>query len=145
MSDIPFIDADRRGIDTVDPAAFTDLLKKYGLDGAADGYGIHIYPGSSGTRAARAKHISNALSFCGGADGKPCWITEWGFANKSKTCPADDNNRQQLVEKARERFRQMMDSGQIAAAYYFDWDEGTYGVWRCGALTPAGQAAMVTK
>ncbi|MFV0798690.1 glycoside hydrolase [Brucella sp. MAB-22] len=145
LSDIPFIDADRRGIDTVDPAVFTDLLKKYGLNDAADGYGIHIYPGSSGTRAARAKHISSALSFCGGADGKPCWITEWGFANTSKACPANDNNREQLVEKARDRFRQMMDSGQIAAAYYFDWDASTYGVWRCGSLTPAGKAATVTK
>ena len=145
LSDIPFIDADRRGIDSVDPAVFTDLLKKYGLDEAVDGYGIHIYPGSSGTLAARAKHIGKSLSFCGGADGKPCWITEWGFANTSKACPANDNNRQKLVEKARERFRQMMDNGQIAAAYYFDWDEGTYGVWRCGALTPAGRAATVTK
>lgn len=145
LSDIPFIDADRRGIDSVDPAVFTDLLKKYGLNDVADGYGIHIYPGSSGSRAARAKHITSALSFCGGADGKPCWITEWGFANTSKACPANDNNREQLVEKARDRFRQMMDSGQIAAAYYFDWDASTYGVWRCGSLTPAGQAATVTK
>ncbi|MGW6778254.1 glycoside hydrolase [Brucella pseudogrignonensis] len=145
LSDIPFIDADRRGIDSVDPAVFTDLLKKYGLNDVADGYGIHIYPGSSGTRAARAKHITSALSFCGGADGKPCWITEWGFANTSKACPANDNNREQLVEKARDRFRQMMDGGQIAAAYYFDWDASTYGVWRCGSLTPAGQAATVTK
>ena len=145
LSDIPFIDADRRGIDTVDPAVFTDLLKKYGLDKAADGYGMHIYPGSSGTRAARAKHINNALSVCGGAGGKPCWITEWGFANTSKACPANDNNREQLVEKTRDRFRQMMDSGQIAAAYYFDWDASPYGVWRCGSLTPAGRAATVTK
>jgi hypothetical protein len=145
LSDIPFIDADRRGIDSVDPAVFTDLLRKYGLNDVADGYGIHIYPGSSGSRAARAKHITSALSFCGGADGKPCWITEWGFANTSKACPANDNNREQLVEKARDRFRQMMDSGQIAAAYYFDWDASTYGVWRCGSLTPAGQAATVTK
>ncbi len=145
LSDIPFIDADRRGIDSVDPAVFTDLLRKYGLNDVADGYGIHIYPGSSGTRAARAKHIASALSFCGGADGKPCWITEWGFANISKACPANDNNREQLIEKARDRFRQMMDSGQIAAAYYFDWDASTYGVWRCGSLTPAGQAATVTK
>lgn len=145
LSDIPFIDADRRGIDTVEPAAFTDLLKKYGLDEAADGYGIHIYPGSSGTQAARAKHISNALSFCGGANGKPCWITEWGFANTSKACPANDNNREKLVGKARDRFRQMMDSGRIAAAYYFDWDASMYGVWRCGALTPAGKAATVTQ
>ncbi len=59
LSDIPFIDADRRGIDTVDPAVFTDLLKKYGLNDAADGYGIHIYPGSSGTRL-RARSISAA-------------------------------------------------------------------------------------
>ncbi|WP_247870298.1 glycoside hydrolase [Ochrobactrum sp. CGA5] len=145
LSDIPFIDADRRGIDTVDPAVFTDLLKKYGLNDVADGYGIHIYPGSNGTRAARAKHVSKALSFCGGPDGKPCWVTEWGFANTSKACPTNDDNREQLVQKARDRFRQMMASGQIAAAYYFDWDASTYGVWRCGSLTSAGKAATVTQ
>lgn len=145
LSDIPFIDADRRGIDSVDPAVFTDLLKKSGLNDVADGYGIHIYPGSSGTRAARAKHINSALSFCGGADGKPCWITEWGFANTSKACPANDDKRKRMVEKASNRFRQMMDNGQIAAAYYFDWDASTYGVWRCGSLTPSGRAAAVAK
>lgn len=145
LSDIPFIDADRRGIDTIEPAVFTNILQKYGLDEVADGYGIHIYPGSSGTRAARAKHIGKALSFCGGPGGKPCWITEWGFANTSKACPANDNNRQQLVGRAREHFRAMMDTGQVAAAYYFDWDASPYGVWRCGGLTPAGRAATETK
>lgn len=146
LSDIPFNDADRRGIDSVDPATFTGMLKKYGLDEVADGYGIHIYPGSNGTRAARAKHVEASLSFCGAEQGgKPCWITEWGFANLSKTCPADDGNRTQLVHRARDRFRQMMDTNRVAAAYYFDWDATTYGVWRCGGLTPAGRAATVTK
>ncbi len=102
-------------------------------------------PAAAG-RALLAQNTSTMrFLFCGGVDGKPCWITEWGFANTSKACPANDNNREQLVEKTRDRFRQMMDSGQIAAAYYFDWDASTYGVWRCGALTPAGKAATVTK
>jgi hypothetical protein len=35
-----------------------------------------------------------------------------------------------------------MRAGRIAAAFYFDWDEAKYGVWRCGGLSPAGRAAV---
>ncbi|QND54636.1 glycoside hydrolase (plasmid) [Phyllobacterium sp. 628] len=145
LSDIPPADADRRGIDSIDPTSFTNLLRKHGLDKAVDGYGIHIYPGSNGTPNARAVHMSQALSICRTEpDGKPCWITEWGFANTSTTCPANDGNRERLVQAARNRFEELMGTGRVAAAYYFDWDATTYGVWRCGGLSPAGKAAVVS-
>lgn len=145
LSDIPVADADRRGIDSIDPASFTNLMRKHGLDKVVDGYGIHIYPGSNGTAAARAAHVSQALSICRSEpDGKPCWITEWGFSNTATTCPANDGSREQLVEAARSRFAELMGTGRVAAAYYFDWDAKGYGVWRCGGLSPAGRAAVVT-
>ncbi|MBA8881955.1 glycoside hydrolase [Phyllobacterium myrsinacearum] len=145
LSDIPVADADRRGIDSIDPASFTNLMRKHGLDKVVDGYGIHIYPGSNGTATARATHVSQALSICRSEpDGKPCWITEWGFSNTSTTCPANDNSRERLVEAARSRFEELMGTGRVAAAYYFDWDAKGYGVWRCGGLSPAGRAAVVT-
>lgn len=144
LSDIPFADADRRGIDSVDLTIFTNLLREHGLDKVVDGYGIHIYPGSNGTPKARADHISQALSICRSEpDGKPCWITEWGFSNTSTTCPANDGSRELLVETARNRFEELMGTGRVAAAYYFDWDAKGYGVWRCGGLSPAGKAAVV--
>ena len=143
LSDIPLGDADRRGIDRIDPESFTALLRKHGLDDAADGYGIHIYPGSSGKAGARKKHVSVALSICGsGPVGKPCWITEWGYANTSKSCPANDNARAPLVNETRARIEDLMKAGRVAAAYYFDWDATSYGVWRCGGLSPAGRVAV---
>lgn len=144
LSDIPPAHADRRGIDSLDPATFTALLRKHGLDKVADGYGIHIYPSGEGSPETRRKHVDQALSICHARpeEGKPCWITEWGFGNTQKTCPDDDNRRERLVKATRERFAELMRTGRIAAAFYFDWDEGTYGVWRCGGLSPAGRAAV---
>ncbi|CAM5216678.1 Glycoside hydrolase OS=Bosea thiooxidans OX=53254 GN=SAMN05660750_01347 PE=4 SV=1 [Bosea thiooxidans] len=144
LSDIPPEHADRRGIDSIDPVSFTALLREHGLDQAADGYGIHIYPGGDRTPAAREQHVEQALSICRSrpAEGKPCWITEWGFANTAKTCPTDDSRRERLVKATRERFADLMRDGRIAAAFYFDWDATTYGIWRCGGLSPAGRAAV---
>lgn len=144
LSDIPPEHADRRGIDSIDPASFTALMRQHGLDQAADGYGIHIYPGGDHSPAAREQHVEQALSICRvrPAEGKPCWITEWGFANTEKTCPADDSRREPLVKATRDRFAQLMREGRIVAAFYFDWDATTYGVWRCGGLSPAGRAAV---
>jgi hypothetical protein len=144
LSDIPPAHADRRGIDSIDLASFTALLRKHGLDQAADGYGIHIYPGGDTSPSARQQHVDQALSICRTQPegGKPCWITEWGFANTAKTCPADDSRRERLVKATRERFSELMRAGRIAAAFYFDWDATTYGVWRCGELSPAGRAAV---
>lgn len=144
LSDIPLADADRRGIDSIDPSTFTALLRKHGLDSAVDGYGIHIYPGSGGSALVREKHVDQALSICGSQPGgKPCWITEWGFSNTSKTCPADDSSREHLVRAARNEFEELMKTGRVAAAYYFDWDATPYGVWRCGGLSPAGKTAVM--
>lgn len=144
LSDIPPEHADRRGVDSIDPVSFTALLRKHGLDKAADAYGIHIYPGGDGSAAARTQHVDQALSICRTRpeEGKPCWITEWGFANTAKTCPADDSRRERLVKATRERFAELMRAGRIGAAFYFDWDATTYGVWRCGELSPAGRAAV---
>jgi len=144
LSDIPPAHADRRGIDSIDPVSFTALMREHGLDQAADGYGIHVYPGGDGSPAAREQHVEQALSICRSrpAEGKPCWVTEWGFANTAKTCPADDSRRERLVKATRERFANLMRDGRIAAAFYFDWDATIYGIWRCGGLSPAGRAAV---
>lgn len=143
LSDIPVADADRRGIDSIDPSAFTSLLQKHGLDKVVDGYGIHIYPGSGGSSSARDQHMNQALSICGTKpDGKPCWITEWGFSNKSTSCSEDDHSRERLVRATKSRFEELMQAGRVEAAYYFNWDATPYSVWRCGTLSPAGRMAV---
>jgi hypothetical protein len=67
LSDIPPEHADRRGIDSIDPASFTALLRKHGLDKAADGYGLHIYPSGEGSpEACRPGALNLPLAAGGG-------------------------------------------------------------------------------
>lgn len=36
-----------------------------------------------------------------------------------------------------------MEEKRLEAAFYYDWDtQPAYSVWRCGALSPAGAAAI---
>ena len=144
LSDMPVPFSRRVGLEIVPPADWTARMQKLGLDALIDAYGIHVYPGSSGTRARRDGLVREALSFCG-ADraGKPCWITEWGVANTSPTCPIEDNRRAILVDQVRAIIDRDIQAGRVAAAYYFDWDSTTpYSVWRCGGLSSAGRAAI---
>jgi hypothetical protein len=144
LSDMPVPFSRRIGLEIVPAPDWTARMQALGLDDLVDAYGIHVYPGSTGTRARRDGLVREALSFCGpdGA-GKPCWITEWGVANTSPRCPVDDKARAAQVEQVRSIIDADIEAGRVEAAYYFDWDSETpYSVWRCGGLSSAGRAAI---
>lgn len=144
LSDMPVPFSRRIGLEIVPAPDWTARMQALGLDALVDAYGIHVYPGSTGTRARRDGLVREALSFCGpdGA-GKPCWITEWGVANTSPRCPVDDKVRAAQVEQVRSIIDADIAAGRVEAAYYFDWDSETpYSVWRCGGLSSAGRAAI---
>ncbi|MCR4266040.1 glycoside hydrolase [Nitratireductor sp. ZSWI3] len=143
LSDITAEQADRRGLERLDPGEVVRLLRERGLDEVVDAYGIHLYPGRKSVRALEAR-VADVLEFCQPEEtGKPCWITEWGIANTARACPVDDSGREGPVRTMRAAFDQLIEAGRLQAAFYYDWDtEARYGLWRCGGLSAAGEAAI---
>lgn len=143
LSDMSAGEADQRGMERLDPDEVIGLLKTLGLDEHVDAYGIHVYPGKK-TGPKLAGYIRELLRFCGAEGmGKPCWVTEWGVANSARSCPLDDQKRTKAVAAIRSVFDDLMSSGRLEAAFYYDWDtHAGYGVWRCGHLSSAGVNAI---
>lgn len=143
LSDISVSEADRRGMERLDPGEVISLLREKGIDDVVDGYGIHVYPGPR-RDTALMRDVTNLLDFCRDGDaGKPCWVTEWGLANTARSCPIDDRERERAVRAVRSAFQLLMAERRLEAAFYYDWDtQPSYSVWRCGTLSPAGVAAI---
>lgn len=142
LSDVGIGEADSRGMERLDPGEFISLLRERGIDALIDGYGIHLYPGRK-TDAALKRYVTEVLAFCRPkADGRPCWVTEWGIANTALSCPVDDRDRAAAIRTIRRSFETLMEQGRVKAAFYYDWDtQPVYSVWRCGTLSAAGVAA----
>lgn len=143
LSDLTADEADKRGMERLDPGEVIALLRERGVDSLVDAYGIHVYPGQK-PASVLADRVKGLLDFCQPSDtGKPCWVTEWGIANTARACPVDDRRREGAVRAMRAAFEQLMAAGRLTAAFYYDWDtEPSYSLWRCGRLSPAGAIAI---
>jgi hypothetical protein len=144
--------------DKVSLSATIAFLRAHGLDSLADAYGVHIYPSTSqpGNPAAEAQRLGDlnsvALAECrakGARDGKPCWVTEWGFPNADVTCPPKESARTMLVEELRGDFAAAAADHRLVGIDYFAWDSDPWSktidsdsVYRCGALTESGKQAV---
>lgn len=125
-----------------------DFLRQNGLDELVDGYGIHFYPPNQDPHVPvsdRIKSLSErAFSRCTSA--KPCWLTEWAFPNRDLSCPIDDETRVKLFQTEREAFQSFVKQGRLAAIIYYNWTAlpgyESQAIFRCGALTDAGKAAI---
>lgn len=126
-----------------------EFLRQNGMDKLVDGYGVHVYA-TGDPRATVASRVAflekNILPNCQ-RGGKPCWITEWGFANNSQACPVNDAARLQVIEAERAAFKSFIDEGRLVAIMYYTWSGAPnsfdpMGVYRCNALTAAGKAAI---
>jgi hypothetical protein len=144
--------------DMVSLAATIAFLRAHGLDSLVDAYGVHSYPSTSqpgnptaaAERAARLNSVD--LAECratGTAGGKPCWITEWGFPSKDVSCPPNEAARTLLIEELRGDFATAAAEHRLAGIDYFSWDSDPWSktidpdsVYRCGALTESGRAAI---
>jgi len=134
------------------------FMRAHGLDSLVDAYGIHSYPwadhpGDPAAAARRAARLESVdLAECrapGASDGKPCWITEWGFPNNNVSCPADDSARALLVQEMRVHFAQAAAQKRLQGIIYFAWDSDPWSkkvdpdsVYRCGELSEAGRLAV---
>lgn len=144
--------------DMVSLAAAIEFLRAHGLDSLVDAYGVHSYPstaqpGNPTAAAQRAARLNSVdLAQCrakGSSEGKPCWITEWGFPNKDLSCPAKEAGRTLLVEELRRDFAAVAAEHRLAGIDYFSWNSDPWSkqidpdsVYRCGALTESGRQAI---
>ena len=127
-----------------------EFLRKHGLDQFADGYGVHVYPNGN-TREPMAQRIAdldtNIFAECRQGT-KPCWLTEWGFDNRSTTCPIDEGVRLRQLQAQRTAFEHFIQQGRLTASIYYSWSglpgdkDNSGAIFRCGALTDAGKLAL---
>lgn len=144
------------GRDGVSIAATIAFWRENGLDQLVDGYGVHIYPDGRApndpvaTQARLADMEQNAISVCSVSEnGRPCWITEWGFKNIDDSCPPKEGRRTALVQQFRNMISDLSSQYRIKSAMYFVWNSDPwaksidpYSVYRCGALTNPGRVAI---
>jgi hypothetical protein len=144
--------------DLVSANATLDYLRANGLDRLVDAYAVHVYPSGNGPGDPRAAADRQArlarfvLARCrpaGSADGKPCWLTEWGFNNIDTACPSNDVKRSMLVGEMMNNFRPYVRQGRLVGLLYFSWnnDPGSktvspLTVYRCGSLTESGKLSI---
>ena len=142
-------------VNRVSIKATIQYMREFGLDDVVDAYGIHTYPspsGQPGAAADRRKRLEDlALSECRPqGQGKPCWITEWGFENKDQSCPANDTTRATLVrEFMTSDVRPDVQQKRVVGLLYYVWErnpgaqnEEPHSIYRCGSLTPSGKLAI---
>jgi hypothetical protein len=125
------------------------FLRQNGLDAFVDGYGVHIYPSGDPhlTVSARAAQLEQRVFSECTPGTKPCWLTEWGIPNGSTACPVDDTARAGVIRDERDALEQYADQKRLAASVYYIWAPlpNTFdpmSIFRCGALTSAGKAAI---
>lgn len=138
--------------DLVSTNATLDFLRAHGVDKLVDAYAVHVYPsgekpGNPAAEAERtrglAKYVLDKCRPAGSSDGKPCWITEWGFNNASKSCPINDDSRAVLAKGMMEALRPYVKEGRLSGVIYYCWNTvSLYAVYRCGSETKAGKVAV---
>jgi len=144
--------------DMVSLSAPIAFLRGHGLDSLADAYGVHIYPspgqpGNPTAAAQRADRLNN-LDFAecrakGSPEGKPCWVTEWGFGNNDVSCPPNEAGRTLLIEEIRRDFDAIAAEHRLVGIDYYSWDSDPWSkkvdpssIYRCGVLTESARQAV---
>lgn len=138
-----------KNYDGVSPGATMTFLRANGLDKLVNAYNLHIYPwadgpGEKASAIHRLRRLQQLVLPLCSSSGKPCWVTEWGFINDSRSCPADETARSLLVQEMMGDFRQLAQEKHLTGLIYYSWlGETRFDVYRCGALTKTGQLALV--
>ena len=139
--------------DMVSVNATLDFMRANGLDQLVDAYAVHVYPWANGPgqpaaaasrRARLAKYVLAECRPPGSPDGKPCWITEWGFKNTDTSCPPHEADQVSLIEEMRDNFRPYIQQRRLAGLIYYAWIDTreNFGLFRCGSLTHSGRLAI---
>jgi hypothetical protein len=142
-----------KGADMVSVNATLSFMRAHGLDKLVDAYAVHVYPwangpgqpaAATGRRDRLARYVLTQCQRAGSRDGKPCWITEWGFKNKDASCPAREADQISLLREMRDNFRPYVQQGRLTGLFYYAWVDTreNFGIFRCGKPTETGRLAI---
>lgn len=144
--------ADAKKYDGVNVGSTIAFFRANGLDKLVDAYNLHTYPWEDGpgnkvSETHRLQRLQAlVLSVCSpgrSPNGKPCWITEWGFSNASKGCPSDEHSRNSLVQEMMGDFGHLSRVKRLTALIYYSWiGDPPFDVYRCGAPMESGRIAI---
>ena len=140
-------------VDMVNFSTTLDFMRENGLDKLVDGYAVHVYPWANGpgqdaaAQGRRNRLAKYAFAECrppGSPDGKPCWVTEWGFKNTDSSCPPQEANQVSLIKEMRDNFRPYIQQRRLTGLFYYAWIDTreNFGLFRCGALMQSGRLAI---
>jgi hypothetical protein len=133
----------RSKTDAVEIGATLQYLRSQGIDALVDAYGVHSYPWAN-TSARRLNQLEqDTLAECRApAQGKPCWVTEWGLPTDTYDCPGNDMPRARLTREMLADFGLFVQQGRLKGLMYYAWTDDKYGVYRCGALAESGRLIL---
>jgi hypothetical protein len=132
-------------VDGVSIPATYAFLRAHGLDKLVDGYGVHDYPlvvkpGDKAGVAQRNSQLDQSIFPPG--NGKPYWMTEWGFSSTA-TSSAQDQDRARSVAEMRAYLLQLYRQGRLGGLFWYVWNEPDHdSIYRAGAIMEAGKEAV---
>ena len=135
--------------DGVSVGATIAFFRAHGLDQLVDAYNLHTYPwgdhpGDKASAIHRMRRLQALVEPICVPGGKPCWITEWGFAYAGKNCSAsEERDHALLVQEVMGDFAQLAHEGRIAGLIYYSWTgDAQFDVKRCGGVSDAGKHVL---
>jgi len=139
-------------LDMVSANATIEFMRANGSDKIVDAYGIHTYPwvdnpgtakGAEGRQARLAEYVLAQCQPKGSDNGKPCWITEWGFpASQDESCSIPESHRVALIKETMDNFRPYVSQKKITGLFYYAWLDKQFGISAGKGLTEAGKWAL---
>ena len=127
-----------------------DFFRAHGLDQLVDAYNLHTYPWGDhpGDKAAaihRLRRLRALVDPVCVPGGKPCWITEWGFAYTSKSCSgSEERDHALLVLDMMGDFARLAQEGRLTGLIYYSWTgDAPFDLDRCDALSQSGRLAIL--
>jgi hypothetical protein len=131
--------------DAVAISATLEYLRANGLDALVDAYGVHTYPWAKSAAGRLDQLEQDTLAECRApAQGKPCWLTEWGLPLSGAGCPGSDAPRATLMRELSSDLGQFIQQSRLAGLIYYAWADDKYGIYRCGALAESGRVLFGT-
>lgn len=131
-------------LDAVSVGATYAFMREHGLDDLVEGYGTHAYPGivKAGDKKAFAEREQKMdKSFFPEGNGKPYWVTEWGFINDGTESHNEDVRLRSVIE-LRTYFHKIQKRGRLGGTFWYVWNEpDKCSIYRDGQLVEAGMRA----